>query len=145
MSESRPLPAAIADFALAEMARLEVPGLAVGRPPRWRDVRRRLRRHECGLPAPVDADTLFQIGSTSKTFTATALMRLVESGLADLDATVRTYLPDFALESEADAAALTVRHLATHHGGFVGDYFRDTGRGDDALAKIVAKMARRRN
>ena len=55
---------------------------------------------------------------------------------------MRRYLPDFRLASEEDAAALTVRHLVTHHGGFVGDYFRDTGRGDDALTRIVAKMER---
>ncbi len=36
---------------------------------------------------------------------------------------------------------MTVRDLVTHHTGYVGDYFRDTGRGDDAIAKIVAKMA----
>ena len=45
------------------------------------------------------------------------------------------------MQSEDDAGRLTVKHLVTHHGGFVGDYFRDTGRGDDALEKIVAKMA----
>ena len=48
---------------------------------------------------------------------------------------------EFALQSEADAARMTVRNLVTHHTGYVGDYFRDTGRGDDAIAKIVAKMA----
>ena len=52
-----------------------------------------------------------------------------------------TYLPSFRLQSEADAARMTVRDLVTHHTGFVGDYFRDTGRGDDAMARIVAKMA----
>jgi len=68
-------------------------------------------------------------------------MQLVAEGRVDLDATVRTYLPVFRLQSEADAARLTVRDLATHHTGYVGDYFRDTGRGDDAIAIIVAKMA----
>jgi len=42
---------------------------------------------------------------------------------------VRTYLPWFALQSEADAARVTVRDLVTHHAGYVGDYFKDTGRG----------------
>jgi CubicO group peptidase (beta-lactamase class C family) len=139
---NQPVPAPIADFARAEMARLEVPGLAMG-------VLHDGVMYTGGFgvtnvthPLPVDADTLFQVGSTSKTFTATALMGLVERGEADLDAQVRRYLPDFQLESESDAAALTLKQLVTHHGGFVGDYFRDTGRGDDALAKIVAKMAR---
>ncbi|MFZ0658523.1 MAG: serine hydrolase domain-containing protein, partial [Candidatus Binataceae bacterium] len=48
-------------------------------------------------PLPVDADTLFQIGSTTKTFTATAIMRLVEMGKLSLDEPIRTYLPDFAM------------------------------------------------
>ncbi len=47
-------------------------------------------------PQPVDGGTLFRIGSTTKTFTGTAVMRLVEQGKLDLDATVQTYLPDFA-------------------------------------------------
>ena len=38
-------------------------------------------------PLPVDEHTLFQFGSTGKTFTATAIMRLVDQGLVDLDAT----------------------------------------------------------
>lgn len=135
------IPAPIAAYAQAEMERLEVPGLAVGVLHDGVMYAGGFGVTNVDYPAPVDADTLFQVGSTSKTFTATALMRLVEAGRIDLDATVRTYLPAFALVSEADAAALTVRHLATHHGGFVGDYFRDTGRGDDALGAIVAKMA----
>ncbi len=43
---------------------------------------------------------------------------------------MRTYLPWFALQSEADAARVTVRDLVTHHAGYVGDYFKDTGRGE---------------
>src|SRR5947209_9132734 len=42
-------------------------------------------------PVPVDENTLFQFGSTGKTFTATAIMRLVEQGKIDLDVPVRTY------------------------------------------------------
>ncbi|MGI8793727.1 MAG: serine hydrolase domain-containing protein [Acidimicrobiales bacterium] len=93
------------------------------------------------FPQDVDAETLFQIGSTTKTFTGTALMMLVEEGLIDLDATVRTYLPSFKLKDAATARAATVRHLVTHTGGWRGDYFDDLGRGDDALKKIVRRMA----
>ncbi len=41
-------------------------------------------------PLPIDDTTLMQFGSTGKTFTATAIMRLVEQGKVDLNATVRT-------------------------------------------------------
>ncbi|MBV9545067.1 MAG: beta-lactamase family protein [Chloroflexi bacterium] len=92
-------------------------------------------------PLPVTADTLFQIGSITKTFTATLLMQLVSRGRIDLDAPVRSVLPDFSLQDQAAAATLTPRHLLTHTGGFVGDDFTDTGTGDDALARYVANMA----
>lgn len=92
-------------------------------------------------PLPVTADTLFQIGSITKTFTGTVVMRLVEMGQLDLDAPVRTYLPGFCV-SDADATAkATLRHLLTHTGGWAGDFFHDTGCGDDALTRYVADMA----
>jgi CubicO group peptidase (beta-lactamase class C family) len=68
-------------------------------------------------------------------------MRLVELGRLDLDAPVRTYLPELRLADEATAAGVTLRHLFAHVGGWVGDYFDDTGTGDDALARIVERMA----
>ena len=92
-------------------------------------------------PLPVDEDTLFQIDSTTKTVTATVLMRLVERGQVDLDARVRSYVPALVL-AEADAAErVTVRHLLAHIAGWAGDHFVDTGDGDDALAAYVATMA----
>src|SRR6266567_5472359 len=92
-------------------------------------------------PLPVDGDTLFQIGSITKTVTATALMRLVEGGTVSLDVPVRTYLPELRLRDEGVAAAVTLRHLLTHMGGWFGDHFADTGVGDDALARYVAQLA----
>jgi CubicO group peptidase (beta-lactamase class C family) len=92
-------------------------------------------------PLDVTPDTLFQIGSITKTFTGTAAMRLVERGDLDLDAPVRTYLPALKLSDEAVAASVTMRHLLTHTGGWIGDYFADFGAGDDALARICDSMS----
>lgn len=92
-------------------------------------------------PLPVTPDTLFQIGSITKTFLGTAAMRLVERGALELDAPVRRYLPDLRLADEASAERLTLRHLLTHTGGFQGDFFLDTGPGDDALERYVRRMA----
>ena len=92
-------------------------------------------------PLPVDEGTLFQFGSTGKTLTATALMVLVEKGLVDLDAPVRSYLPELALKDEDVAAKVTVLQLLNHTAGWMGDVFEDTGDGDDALEKYVAHMA----
>ncbi len=91
-------------------------------------------------PLPVTDETLFQIGSITKTFTATAIMRLVEMGKLELDATVRTYLPDFKVADETASSKVTIRHLLTHTGGWEGDFFMDTGAGDDALHKYMLAM-----
>lgn len=92
-------------------------------------------------PLPVLPDTLFQIGSISKTMTATVAMRLVEQGKLDLDTPLRHYLPTLRFQDSTATAQATLRHLFTHTGGWVGDYFEDTGRGEDALAHYVANMA----
>ncbi len=123
------------------MEERSVPGVAVGL---WHDGE--MATTAFGItsvenPLPVTEGTLFQIGSITKTFTGTLVMRLVEQSKLDLDAPVRTYLPDFRV-ADADASArVTLHHLLTHTGGWDGDLFLDTGAGDDALAKYVAAMA----
>jgi CubicO group peptidase (beta-lactamase class C family) len=92
-------------------------------------------------PLAVNADTLFQIGSTTKTITGTVVMRLVEQGRLDLDTPVRRYVPELALQAVAVAEQVTLRHLLSHTAGWVGDFFPDTGSGDDALARAVAALA----
>jgi CubicO group peptidase (beta-lactamase class C family) len=93
-------------------------------------------------PQQVDGNTLFRIGSTTKTFTGTAVMRLADQGKLNLDATVQTYLPDFATSDPSGAPRVTLRQLLNHSPGWLGEYYEDTGSGDDALAKYVAGMAR---
>jgi CubicO group peptidase (beta-lactamase class C family) len=88
-------------------------------------------------PLPVTPETLFQIGSISKTFLGTAVMRLVAQGKIDLDAPLRTYLPGLRLRDPDAQARATMRHLLNHTGGWVGDYFADLGPGDDALRRMV--------
>ncbi|HET8926520.1 MAG TPA: serine hydrolase domain-containing protein, partial [Microbacterium sp.] len=72
-------------------------------------------------PAPVTADTLFMIGSTTKTVTATAVLSLVAEGRLDLDAPVVEVVPELRLSDPGAQRALTPRHLLTHTGGFEGD------------------------
>src|SRR5579883_1932332 len=91
-------------------------------------------------PLPVDADTLLPINSTGKTFTGTAMMCLVDRGAVDLNAPVRTYVPELELKDEDIARKVTVLHLLNHTAGWDGDLFEDTGEGEDALEKFVAKM-----
>ncbi|SCX59689.1 CubicO group peptidase, beta-lactamase class C family [Klenkia marina] len=86
-------------------------------------------------------DSVFQIGSVTKVWTATLVMQLVDEGVVDLDAPVRQYLPDLRLGDESAAAAITVRQLLAHTAGFEGDVFTDTGRGDDALERYLGELA----
>ncbi|MHA7271695.1 serine hydrolase domain-containing protein [Arthrobacter sp. HLT1-20] len=89
----------------------------------------------------VTTDTLFQIGSISKTWTATLIMQLVAEGKLELDAPIRDVLPDFRLADESAAATITMRHILTHTSGIDGDLFTDTGRGDDCVEKYVATLS----
>jgi CubicO group peptidase (beta-lactamase class C family) len=91
-------------------------------------------------PLPVDSNTLFQFGSTGKTYTSTTMLRLVDQGLVDLDATVRTYIPELKLKDEDVAAKVTVLQLFNHTAGWQGDMMDNTGEGDDALEKYVELM-----
>ncbi|HET9658877.1 MAG TPA: serine hydrolase domain-containing protein [Thermomicrobiales bacterium] len=86
---------------------------------------------------PVAPETLFQIGSISKIFTATLAMTLVDDGLLDLDAPIVTYVPELQLADAGARERITARHLLTHRAGFYGDRFDDHGNGDDALERAV--------
>ena len=68
---------------------------------------------------PVVADeTLFRIASTSKLFTATAVMQLVEQGKVDLDTDVNDYLKDVKVPDTYPGRPVTLRGLLTHTAGF---------------------------
>ena len=86
-------------------------------------------------------DSLFHIGSIAKMYTALLVMQLVEEGRVDLDEPIQRYLPEFRLADAQAAAAVTARHLLTHTGGFDGDLFDDTGRGDDCLDRYLDVVA----
>ena len=135
-----PLPVELTNFARDEMDRLRVPGVAIGVIAGGHWYGAGLGVTSLRHPMEVTPDTLFQVGSTSKTFAASAIMALCDEGLVDVEATVRTYIPEFRLRSEEDAARVTLRHLLTHYGGWMGDYFKDMGTNDDALRLMVEKM-----
>jgi CubicO group peptidase (beta-lactamase class C family) len=67
---------------------------------------------------PVTEDTVFRIGSITKTFTAIAVMQLWERGLVDLDAPANDYLRAYQLvPAKASFRPATLRHLLTHTAG----------------------------
>lgn len=94
-------------------------------------------------PLPVDEHTLFQIGSTTKTFTALACVMLCDRGLLDLGTPLVDVCPDFRLPDPAATRTVTVRMLLNHTGGWDGDVLLVKpvgGRNDDALAQLPAYM-----
>jgi len=86
---------------------------------------------------PVNAHTVFPIASISKTFAATAMMRLVEQGKVDLRAPVRTYIPTFRVRDSTVSRDVTVWHLLTHMGGWEGQV-GGPERGTATLENFVA-------
>jgi len=67
---------------------------------------------------PIAEDTVFRIGSITKTFTAIAVLQLVEQGVVDLDAPANQYLRAYQLvPADPGWRTATVRHLLTHTAG----------------------------
>lgn len=94
---------------------------------------------ETGLP--VVPETLMQIGSTTKMFTAALVMEHVAEGAIDLDVPVVEQLPGFALSDEHATRTVTPRHLMSMSSGMDNGPYTDYGRGDDALARYVEALA----
>lgn len=130
---------AVADNVAQTMPKLGIPGAALGILKDGKAESAFFGARDVLSRQPVTADTLFQAGSVTKTYTATAIMRLVERGMIDLDAPVRTYLPNLTLADEQTAARVTTKNLLTHTGDWWGDSVTDTGDDDDAIARFVTE------
>lgn len=92
-------------------------------------------------PLEVDDQTIFQFGSTGKTFTATMILMLVEQRHFDLDTRVKDLIPELSLKDKSVEERVTVLQLLNHTAGWSGDLIVSTGDGDEALANYVKRMA----
>ena len=92
---------------------------------------------------PVTPETRFRVGSVSKVFTATEIMRRVERGELDLDADISQVLPGFSIHSRfAGAKPITVRALLSHHSGLAREYLNGMFTyGPPELATLVPGLA----
>lgn len=90
-----------------------------------------------GTGVEATTDSVFQMGSIAKVYTATLIMRLVEAGELDLEAPVVDVLPEFSVADAEATKAITTRQLLSHTSGLTCDFNHDSGRGDDCLAKYV--------
>ena len=77
---------------------------------------------EAGRPEPVTARTMFEIGSTSKAFSAALIAMLVDEGRLDWDDRVADRLPGFALKDPFVTRQVTLRDLLSHRTGLVGGF-----------------------
>ena len=107
-------PDQIDDFINAEMQKRRIPGLTLAVTRDGKVVKQKaygLANIELNVPAT--PETVYQIASTTKTFTATAVLKLVEEGKLSLDDSVTKWLP----EAPAAWSGVTVRHCLTHTSG----------------------------
>jgi CubicO group peptidase (beta-lactamase class C family) len=78
---------------------------------------------DIGKPALVDADTIFDIGSMTKSFTAAAAAAMVDDGKLDWDKPVITYIPWFRMYDPVATQLITPRDLLIHRSGLSGNNF----------------------
>ena len=122
-SSADPSPAASPDFVAVdayldrEMREVRIPGLALGIVHQDEIVHLQGFGVADASGRVVTPQTPFILASASKSFTALAIMQLVEDGTVDLDAPVVTYLPSFTVRDESASATITVRHLLNHTSG----------------------------
>ena len=96
-----------------------------------------------GSGRKVTPDTPFLLGSVSKSFTAMAVMQLVEAGKVGLDTAISQYLAAFA---DRPSGAITIRQLLSHTSGYStlqgNDSHSDLTAGEDELRRQVGRVAR---
>ena len=123
-SEARARIAGLADYIEQSMPDWDLPGVAVGVV--YQDEVVFLRGFgvkELGRDDPVDAETLFQIGSVSKSFAAGAIAALVDDGLVDWDDPVVEHLPWFRVKDPWITRSMTIRDILSHRSGMPGDAY----------------------
>lgn len=94
---------------------------------------------ECG-EKQVDANTLFQIGSVSKSFTAAVMASLVDEGRVKWEDTVKNILPDFKMYDKWVESNLQVKDIMTHHSGLqgqLGTYIPNMGYGREDIWNML--------
>jgi CubicO group peptidase (beta-lactamase class C family) len=128
------------DACVEEVIKAErVPGLVLG------VVRDGVPVHSSGYgvtsiddPLPITPDTLFRIGSITKSLTGTMVMRLVEDGFLDLDESIRAYVPDFRFRGLLPDSTCSIRNLLSHQSGLPnGPAHYDGPRDGSALGKLA--------
>ncbi len=141
-SAAQPDYAALDAYLQSELQALQIPGaaLAIVHGDQLVDLK------TIGIADPsgraVTADTPFILASVSKSFTALAVMQLVEAGKLDLDAPVQQYLPWFQVSDPGASRAITARMLLNHTSGLPGQAGFLTIRSDDQSIGALERHVR---
>jgi CubicO group peptidase (beta-lactamase class C family) len=99
---------------------------------------------EAGKTDPVDPHTVFQVGSTSKAFTAALVASLVDEGKVGWKDRVVTHLPDFAMADPWVTGEFQVRDLMAQHSGmkpYAGDILAILGYSREDIVRSTAHLA----
>ena len=123
-STGRPDFATIDSYVQAQLGASHIPGLALGIVQGDQIVHLKGFGKANDSGSAVTPQTPFLLGSLSKSFTALAVMQLVEAGKIALDAPIARYLPRFRVADPAASARITVRQLLNQTSGIA----TDTGR-----------------
>ncbi|MGZ5406316.1 MAG: serine hydrolase domain-containing protein [Aeromicrobium sp.] len=116
-AQSAPVdPDAVDAFVESQMSRHGIPGVALALIEDGR-VTYTQGYGDAGEGRPMTADTPMPIASISKSFTAVAVLQMVEQDRIDLDAPVRAYLPWFEVADAGVSQAITIRHLLNQTSG----------------------------
>ncbi len=121
-----PVAAQIDRFLRAQLKDSAIPGAAVAVTHGDQVLMVRGYGHDSTRQA-VTGDSLFRIASLSKSFTALAVMQLVDAGLVHLDDPVRQHLPEFEM-ADPRADQVTVRELLNHTSGITAAVVPDLSR-----------------
>src|SRR4051812_8123629 len=90
----------LAKLVQSKMTEYHIPGVSFGIMKNGKSTVRGFGVTSVEDPQPITPDTVFPIASISKTFTTTAVMRLVDQGKLDLKAPIQKYIPDFRVQDE---------------------------------------------
>ena len=104
----------IDDYIMAQMGQLHIPGVSLAIVRDGRTIKTQgYGFANIELKAPATKDTVYEIGSNTKQFTAAAIMILVDEGKVRLEDPVTKYFP----EAPEAWRGITIRHLLTHSSG----------------------------
>jgi CubicO group peptidase (beta-lactamase class C family) len=79
---------------------------------------------DTGKKVAITEDTYFMVGSLTKSFTALAVLKLIEQGKINPDANIKNYIPGFSVKNlDGGEAPITVNHLLAHTSGLTIDYY----------------------